>query len=102
MKKILVLVFVSAVILLSCSADGGFSSTTPPPEWKGGPASIPGGGGNPSGGGGDGGPWCYIYDYFNNECDCVRMENHTTSECYSEGGDEVLDTCPSGCGKYNW
>jgi len=91
MKKILVLAFVSAAFLFSCSADGSFSGSYKPPTWKGMPGAAPS-----TPGGGSGSKYCILYDYYYDECDCYSMTGHTDDQCYDEGGD-LSNSCPSYC-----
>jgi len=99
MKKILVLAFVSAAFLFSCSADYELpiTSSNSPPEWSGGPASTPS-----TPGGGGGGKYCVTsdYDYYDGYeyCDCYDMNSYGISEdeCYYYDGD-VRSSCPSNC-----
>jgi len=103
MKKILVLAFVSAAFLLSCSADGSLTGTPPPPAWKGGPASTPSGGG---GGGGNPTPppsgsynFCVFYDRWG-DCDwCESMSGSKNDDCTNVTG-VLSTTCPTGCPIY--
>jgi len=95
MKKILVLAFVSAAFLFSCSADGDLGTSITPPEWKGGPASTPS---TPGGGGGGGKNYCIIY-YYSDDCDCYSMEGVPEEYCNSSGG-ELSNTCPNICFEY--
>jgi len=87
MKKILVLAFVSAAFLFSCSADIGVSGTTSPPKWSGGPASTPS---TPGGGGGG-----YVKCLYNGTC----YEDVPREECIYAGG-SVVSSCPSSSGQY--
>jgi len=106
-KKILVLAFISAAFLFSCSADGTFNPSSQPPDWSGIPSNAPSTGNDGSGSscGSLTGNCCVFHVDLGggvDACLCAEMvfsdiEDNVEEDCYRFGEGTIQPSCPSGC-----